>query len=48
MPNILIEMGYVSNKAEAKFLKQKGNQTKIAQAIYNGIAQYKEQVESTI
>ncbi len=48
MPNILIEMGYISNKHEANFLKQKGNQTKIAQAIYNGIAQYKEQVESTI
>lgn len=48
MPNILIEMGFVSNKYESKILKKKSNQKKIAQAIYEGIKKYKQDIEASI
>ncbi|MGD9897540.1 MAG: N-acetylmuramoyl-L-alanine amidase [Calditrichaceae bacterium] len=48
MPNILIEMGYISNKYESKMLKNKSTQLKLAEAIYEGIAKYKNDVESSI
>lgn len=48
MPNILIEMGYISNKYEAKLLKKKSTQTKMADAICNGIIKYKTDIESAI
>ncbi len=48
MPNILIEMGFISNKYEAKLLKQKSTQTRIAQAITDGIVKYKTDVESAL
>lgn len=48
MPNILIETGFVSNKYEAKLLRQKAMQTQIATAIFNGIAKYKNDIENAI
>ncbi len=48
MPNILVEMGHISNKFEANLLKQKSTQTKLANAIYNGIAKYKKDIEDSI
>ncbi len=48
MPNILIEMGFISNKTESNILKNKSNQQKIAQAIYNGIEKYKQDIEASI
>ena len=48
MPNILIEMGFISNKHEAILLKRKATQTRIAQAITEGIVKYKTDVESAL
>lgn len=48
MPNVLIEMGFISNKDEANFLRKKSNMNKIAEAIYSGIDKYKKDVESSI
>ena len=48
MPNILIEMGFISNKYEAKLLKQKATQNKIADAICTGIVKYKNDFENAL
>lgn len=48
MPNVLIEMGFISNKHESKLLKQKNNQQKIADSICDGIVKYKSDFESSI
>jgi N-acetylmuramoyl-L-alanine amidase len=48
MPNILIEMGFISNKYESKLLKQKSMQQKLADSICDGIIKYKNDFESTI
>ena len=48
MPNILVEVGYTSNKEEAQLLLQENVQQKIAEAIFLGIKKYKEDVESAI
>jgi len=48
MPNILIELGFISNKYESKTLRQKASQIKIAEAIYAGIEKYKMDIESAI
>lgn len=38
--SILIETGFLSNPDEEQFLRQEGNQKKVAHAIYLGIMQY--------
>jgi N-acetylmuramoyl-L-alanine amidase len=48
MPNVLIEMGYISNKQEANFLRKTSTNKKIAEAIFSGIDKYKKDVESSI
>ena len=48
MPNILVEMGFISNKYEAKQLKRKSTQTRIADAIADGIVKYKKDIESAL
>ncbi|HGY55514.1 MAG TPA: N-acetylmuramoyl-L-alanine amidase [Caldithrix abyssi] len=48
MPNVLVEMGFISNKNEAKLLKQRNIQQKIADAICDGIVKYKTDFESSI
>lgn len=48
MPNILIEMGFISNKHEARLLKQRSHQTNLAQAIFDGISKYKNDIENAI
>lgn len=45
MPSILIELGFISNRAEEKFLNQSANQVKVATAIYNAIVDYKHELE---
>ena len=37
MPAALVEIGFISNKAEEKRLKQTDEQSRIAQSLYNGI-----------
>ena len=41
MPNVLIEVGFISNPSEEKKLKQNSYKEKIAQAIFEGIKQFK-------
>lgn len=40
MPAAIIEIGFISNPAEAKLMKNASYQRKMAQAIYSGIAKY--------
>ncbi|APF17546.1 N-acetylmuramoyl-L-alanine amidase family protein [Caldithrix abyssi] len=48
MPNILVEMGYISNKNEAKLLRRKSTQSKIALALAEGIVKFKNDFESAL
>ena len=41
MPNVLIEVGFISNPSEEKMLKQNSYKEKIARAIFEGIKQFK-------
>ena len=45
MPSILIELGFISNKEEEKFLNNSSNQTKVCKAIYQGFADYKHNID---
>jgi N-acetylmuramoyl-L-alanine amidase len=48
MPNILVEVGYTSNKKEANLLLKESVQKEISKAIFKGIVKYKEDVEGAI
>lgn len=41
MPSILVELGYISNPAEERFMRTKEGQNKLATAIYNAFIKYK-------
>ena len=41
MPSILVELGYISNPTEERFMKTKDGQNKLATAIYNAFTKYK-------
>lgn len=41
MPSILVELGYISNPHEEKYLKSISGQNALASAIYNGFKEYK-------
>lgn len=41
MPSVLIESGFLTNKAEETFLLKSENQKKMAKAIYNAFVKYK-------
>ena len=48
MPNVLIEVGFVTNSNEAQNLSSKKYQDKIAQGIVNAIVTYKNRYEQHI
>ena len=48
MPNVLVEVGFITNKDERKNLTSKKYQTKIAKSIVNAIRIYKNQYEQYI
>jgi N-acetylmuramoyl-L-alanine amidase len=48
MPNVLVETGYLSNRKDERYLKTDRGQTKIAEALYNGVKRYKLEYEKTI
>ena len=48
MPNVLVETGYLSNRTEEKFLRSKKGQEQIAQALYQGIKEYKAVYEKAL
>lgn len=47
MPAVLIETGFLSNKAEEKFLMESGNQDVMALAILKAFTDYKNEIEGT-
>ncbi len=48
MPNILVEMGFISNKHEARTLKRSATHTKLASAICDGVVKYKRDIEGAM
>ncbi len=44
MPSVLIETGFITNKAEGTFLGSKAGQSKFSTSIYNGILKYYKQL----
>jgi len=45
MPNALVELGYLSNRNEEKVLRSSTGQTRIAEAMFEGIKEYKKKYE---
>jgi N-acetylmuramoyl-L-alanine amidase len=45
MPAVLIELGFVTNPSEARFLRSENGQDLLASAIFRSIRDYKEQYE---
>nr|WP_321222807.1 N-acetylmuramoyl-L-alanine amidase [uncultured Psychroserpens sp.] len=48
MPSVLIEVGFLTNKAEGKFLNTKAGQSKMASGIKKAIYSYKSYIEQNI
>ncbi len=48
MPNVLVEMGYLSNRSDEKLLKSSVGQNKIALALCNAIQIYKNEYEQSL
>lgn len=45
MPSILVELGYISNQQEEKYLKSSSGQSSLANSIYNGFKEYKREYD---
>ncbi len=45
MPSVLIELGFINNASEAKFLSTKAGQKSMASAIYSGFKNYKREFD---
>jgi N-acetylmuramoyl-L-alanine amidase len=45
MPSVLVELGFISNREEEKFLNRKENQDKMVDALYDAFVSYKRQLE---
>ena len=48
MPNVLVEVGFISNPAEEKKLRQKAHKQKIAEAIFQSIKHFKQSREKIL
>ena len=48
MPAILVETGFITNAHEARILKTTSHQQKMAEGIFTGLVQFKEEYESAI
>lgn len=48
MPNVLVEVGYLSNRSEEGILRSSSGQAKIAEALFDGILEYKNEYEKGI
>jgi N-acetylmuramoyl-L-alanine amidase len=48
MPNVLVELGYLSNKKEEQYLRSQKGQNKMAEAIFYGIKDYKVKYEKAL
>lgn len=45
MPSVLVEMGYISNPEDERFMKSPAGQKSIANSIYSAFAQYKHEYD---
>lgn len=45
MPSVLVELGYISNREEEKYLKSVSGQNSLAASIYNGFREYKREYD---
>jgi N-acetylmuramoyl-L-alanine amidase len=45
MPSVLVELGFLSNTEEERFLMTKEGQVYMASAIYRAINDYKSEIE---
>lgn len=48
MPSVLVEVGFLTNKNEGKFLNTKTGQSKMAVAIKEAILEYKEELDGNV
>jgi N-acetylmuramoyl-L-alanine amidase len=48
MPNILVELGYLSNKKEEQVLRSRSGREKISEALFEGIKEYKTKYERAL
>ncbi len=48
MPNVLVEVGYISNPSEEKKLKQTSHKQQVAEAIFHGIKHFKHTREKVL
>jgi N-acetylmuramoyl-L-alanine amidase len=48
MPNVLVELGYLSNKNEEQFLRSEDGQDRIADALFRGVKEYKIKYEKAL
>ena len=48
MPNVLVEVGFISNSQEARLLNTRSYREKIAEAIFNAVINFKEKVETPL
>ena len=45
MPSVLIELGYISNRAEERYLNSEQGQNTLANSIYNAFTEYKKEYD---
>lgn len=45
-PSVLVEIGFITNKAEEKYLNTQAGQAQIAAAIFEGFKKYKQDIEN--
>ncbi len=48
MPSVLVELGFISNKREGKFLNSKAGQSKMATALKEAILSYKTEIDQNV
>ena len=48
MPNVLVELGFISNKDEAKLLGRSSYRRKIAKSIFNALVNFKDKYETPL
>lgn len=46
MPSVLVEVGFLTNRKEEKYLSEEAGQDQIANGIYKAFKEYKSQIES--
>jgi len=48
MPNVLVELGYLSNRTEEQFLRSQDGQKKLAESLFRGVRDYKYKYEQAL